>query len=363
MDSEIQQGYIVLADISGFTSFMEETEITHSSNILRNLMELIIKHFTPTLDLAEVEGDAVFAYAPDHRVSRGELLFEIIEVTYTAFRDRQRTMEHNATCPCKACRSISNLGLKFITHHGDYVLQEVAGKTKPVGSSVNTAHRLLKNNVGSSTGWSSYALFSQASLEQMDIHPVEVHDSQESYEHIGEINTSSINLDERYQELIKQRQIFLSADEADISVPHEFAASPSLLWDWLNDPHKRTRWVKGSRWEAKERPKGRTGPDAQNHCSNSNMHEQILDWRPFNYYTVNLSMGSQNVLMTCEIEPTSVGSHLKWNIKLKSGWPRWIRRRLCRRVVTHKWKLNDQFRNLASFLNETQKNEDANFTI
>jgi len=359
MDPKIQYGYIVLADISGFTSFMEETEITHSSNILRDLMELIISHFTPTLNLAEVEGDAVFAYAPDPRISRGELLLEIIEATYAAFRDRQRSMAHNATCPCKACHSISNLDLKFITHYGDYILQEVARKTKPVGSSVNTAHRLLKNSVGSSTGWRGYALFSQKSLEHMDIQPVGGHDSQESYEYIGEINTSSINLDERYQELIEERQVFLSTDEADISVPYEFVSSPAVLWDWLNDPHKRSRWIKGSAWVIKERPSGRTGPAAQNHCTNSKMLEQILDWRPFKYYTVNFSMGSQDVLVTGELEPTSAGTHLKWNIKLKSGLPRWIRRRLCRRMVTHKWKLNDQFSKLASLLDETQKNADA----
>ena len=164
-------------------------------------------------------------------------------------------MGHNATCPCKACISIATLDLKFITHYGDFILQDVAGNTKPVGSSVNAAHRLLKNNVGKTTGWRGYALFSDKSLEQMGIRPDGVHTSLESYEHLGDINTSSINLAERYQELIKQRQVFLSAEEADISVPYEVAASPAVLWDWLIDPQKRTRWMKGSAWEVKERPK------------------------------------------------------------------------------------------------------------
>lgn len=95
---------------------MKETEIAHSSKILGNIIELIIGHFTPTMDLAEVEGDGVFAYAPERKISRGELLLEIIEATNFDFRNRQRTMEHNATCPCKACRSIATLDLKFITH-------------------------------------------------------------------------------------------------------------------------------------------------------------------------------------------------------------------------------------------------------
>ena len=127
----------------------------------------------------------------------------------------------------------------------------------------------------------------------------------------------------------------------------------------MNDPHKRSRWIKGSAWEVKERPKGRTGPAAQNHCANSKMLEQILDWRPFDYYTVNFSMGSHNILVTGELEPTSAGTHLKWNIKLKSGLPRWISRRLCQRMVTNKWKLHDQFSTLANLLNETQINSNG----
>ena len=352
MDSQIQQGYIVLADISGFTSFMEETEITHSSNILHDLVANIIGHFTPTMDLAEVEGDAVFAYATDSKVSRGELLLEIIEATYTAFRDRQRTMGHNATCPCKACVSIGTLDLKFITHYGDYILQDVAGKTKPVGSSVNAAHRLLKNNVGKTTGWRGYALFSDKSLEKMGIRPDGVHISLESYEHVGEIKTSSINLDERYRQLVEGRKIFLQSEAADVSVPYEFSFSPAAVWDWLSDPHKRIRWMKGSAWEARERPGGRTGPASQNHCSNSNIIEQILDWHPFDYYTVNLHKGILNIMITGELEPTTKGTHLRWNIKLEGGLPRWIRRRFCRYLVAQKWHLTESFDLMAQLMAE-----------
>jgi hypothetical protein len=353
MDTQVQNGYVVLADISGFTSFMEDTEITHSSNILRNIIELIIGHFTPTMDLAEVEGDAVFAYASAPKISRGELLLEIIEATYAAFRDRQRTMEHNATCPCKACQSIVKLDLKFITHYGDYILQDVGGKTKPVGSSVNAVHRLLKNSVGKTTGWSGYALFSQKSLEKMGIQPIGMHTSQESYEHVGEINTSSINLDEHYRQLLEERRVFLPSEAADASVAHEFSVSPAVVWDWLSDPHKRTLWMKGSAWEEVERPSGRTGPAAQNHCSNSNILEKILDWRPFDYYTVNLSKGFLNLLITSELEPTTKGTHLKWNIKMKSGLPRWVRRRICRHLVAQKWHLTESFDLMAQLMKET----------
>ena len=343
MDNQIQNGYFILADISGFTSFMEDTEIAHSSNILRNIIELIIGHFTPTMELAEVEGDAVFAYAAAPKISRGELLLEIIESTYAAFRDRQRTMEHNATCPCKACRSIATLDLKFVTHYGDYILQDVGGKNKPVGSAVNAVHRLLKNSVGKATGWHGYALFSDKSLEEMGVRPEGAHTSLESYEHLGEIKTSSLNLDERYKQLLEGRKVFLASEAADVSVAHDFSGSPAAVWDWLSDPHKRNRWMKGSAWEVMERPEGRTGPAAQNHCANSDIIEQILDWHPFEYYTVNLSKGFLNLKITSQLESTTGGTHLKWNIKMEGGLPGWVRRRICRHLVAHKWHLTECF--------------------
>jgi hypothetical protein len=99
MESKVEQGYIVLADLSGFTPFMEQTEIAHSVVILQGLMEQIVKRFSSLLTIAEVEGDAVFTYAPDSRITRGELLLELIEATYTDYRDRRQTMQHNANCP------------------------------------------------------------------------------------------------------------------------------------------------------------------------------------------------------------------------------------------------------------------------
>jgi len=352
MGNEIQDGYIVIADISGFTSFMKETEIAHSSKILGNVIELIIGHFTPTMDLAEVEGDAVFAYAPERKISRGELLLEIIEATYVDFRNRQRTMEHNATCPCKACRSIATLDLKFITHYGDFILQNVAGKTKPIGSTVNAAHRLLKNSVSKKTGWRAYALFSEESIEKIGIQPSGAHASKEAYEHLGEITASSINLDERYRQLVEGRRVFLSHEAADASVAHLFSFSPETVWDWLSDQHKRTRWMKGSAWKAVQRPKGRTGPTAQNHCANSNVLEEILDWRPFDYYTVSLSKGFLKILITGQLEPKLGGTHFQFNIKLESGLPRRLRSLLCRYLITRKWKLTESFKIMAQLMAE-----------
>src|SRR6185436_5021763 len=141
METKTQHGYLVLADISGFTSYVAGTELEHANEILTELLELIIARFTPTLTLSKLEGDAVFAYAPEARFSRGEELVELIEATYIAFRDLVENMRRRTTCQCNACRAIPTLDLKFLTHHGDYIVQHVAGIKELVGSDVNLVHR------------------------------------------------------------------------------------------------------------------------------------------------------------------------------------------------------------------------------
>src|SRR5581483_70042 len=81
MDAKAEQGYLVLADVSGFTSYLATTELEHAHDILHDLLDTTIGAMAPTLTRIEVEGDAVFAYAPATRVPRGETLLEVVERT------------------------------------------------------------------------------------------------------------------------------------------------------------------------------------------------------------------------------------------------------------------------------------------
>src|SRR5215211_4864962 len=157
--STTQQGFFLIADISGYTSYIAATELEHAQDILSELLELIVSRFQVSMKIHKLEGDAVFAYTPASTFQRGEALFELIESTYVAFRSRREAARRRTTCTCNACRNIPNLDLKFIAHYGDYFVQDVMGTKELVGSDVNLVHRLLKNHVHESTGWSAYALF------------------------------------------------------------------------------------------------------------------------------------------------------------------------------------------------------------
>jgi len=71
----------------------------------------------------ELEGDAVFVFAPAEAVEDSERLVEIIEVCYAAFRRRIEQMANNTISECTACRAIPELDLKCVAHYGQYVPQ------------------------------------------------------------------------------------------------------------------------------------------------------------------------------------------------------------------------------------------------
>ena len=59
MNQKTQHGYLVLADISGYTSYLAGVELTHARDILTELLKLIVEHFKPFLSIVKLEGDAV----------------------------------------------------------------------------------------------------------------------------------------------------------------------------------------------------------------------------------------------------------------------------------------------------------------
>ena len=167
MERKPQTGYLMLADISGYTSFVAQTEIEHADMALSFLLETIVEKIGGLLTIGQLEGDAVFAYIEESRLPEAQALLEVIDKTYLAFREKALALYRGATCPCRACRALPTLDLKFMVHHGEYLIQQVAGTKHLLGTDVNLIHRLAKNHVAESTGWKGYALFTNQGLERL----------------------------------------------------------------------------------------------------------------------------------------------------------------------------------------------------
>src|SRR6266542_1205843 len=338
MSTVTQHGYFVMADISGYTSFVAKTELEHSHEILTELLELLVDRFTPLMVISKLEGDAVFAYTSENTFTRGESLLEFMESMYVAFRDRQVSMRRKTTCTCAACQNIPTLDLKFIAHHGDFIVQNIANVRELVGSDVNLIHRLSKNHVSEVTGWRAYMMFTEKCLDHLSLDLEDTHVQMEEYEHLGEIKTYNIDLHKRYNEITETRRILVDEKDADLIISVDFPTPPAVTWDWIQDPVKRNQWTGAHvHWSMGERPQGRRGKGASNHCAHGKTlsTEVILDWRPFEYSMADsFENGKKTFSGTFRLEPLPDGCTRVYDLmQLHMPLPRFVRRLMARIVI------------------------------
>ena len=131
----------MLADISGYTAFLTGTELEHANAIVHELTTLIRERLAPPMRFVKLEGDAVFCYADGASFADGERLVELIESCYFDFSNRLLDMKRETTCRCEACAAIGSLDLKFVAHHGGYVIEPEGDREDLAGPDVILAHR------------------------------------------------------------------------------------------------------------------------------------------------------------------------------------------------------------------------------
>jgi Protein of unknown function (DUF2652) len=162
-----ESGFLVLADISGFTAFVTATELEHGAEVTGVLLDGVMEALAPPFEIQELEGDAVFALASDGADAADRALLEAFHRAFEAFSERQREISLDMSCLCRACRGVLGLSLKVIVHHGSFMRQVVRGKSRVAGADIILAHRFLKNDVEPST----YVLFTGAAVERFGIDP------------------------------------------------------------------------------------------------------------------------------------------------------------------------------------------------
>ncbi|MDM0025233.1 DUF2652 domain-containing protein [Variovorax saccharolyticus] len=151
-----------IPDISGFTQFVTETEMSHSQHIIQELLELLVDADELGLEVSEFEGDAVLFFRTGMPPSLAELLAQAKKM-FMDFHAHLKKIESLRVCQCGACSSVSRLSLKFVAHLGPARTMQVKGHSKFIGKSIIVAHRLLKNSVPES----EYLLVSQELVDQL----------------------------------------------------------------------------------------------------------------------------------------------------------------------------------------------------
>lgn len=140
------KGLLFIPDISGFTKFVNETEIDHSRLIIQELLEILINANQVGLEVSEIEGDAILFYRFGEAPGL-EALYKQVEKMFCEFHRSLIAYERRRFCQCKACMSAIDLTLKVITHYGEFTGYTVKQFSKLIGKDIIVAHQLLKNDI------------------------------------------------------------------------------------------------------------------------------------------------------------------------------------------------------------------------
>src|SRR3989441_7773911 len=188
-----ESGFLVLADISGFTAFVTATELEQGAEVRGVLRAGVREALSPPLEIQELEGDAVFALGPDDAEGADRRLLEAFGRAFAAFGERRREISLDTSCACRACLGVLGLSLKLIVHHGSFLRQGVRGRSRVAGPGIILAHRFLKNDVEPTT----YVLFTGAAVERIGIDPVAsgMRRYTGKYAHFDDVDCFVISLD------------------------------------------------------------------------------------------------------------------------------------------------------------------------
>jgi hypothetical protein len=291
-DRGVHEGYLLLADISGYTAFLTGTELEHAHAIIHELTTLIREALAPPMRFVKLEGDAVFCYADTETFREGERLVELIEACYFEFSNRLLDMTRATTCRCGACAAIGSLGLKFVSHYGSYVVERDDRREDLAGPDVILAHRLLKNTISNDHGPQAYAFFTEQCQQHLPP-SFELPSHVEMYESFGETKGGVHNLEPVLSTMWEDRRVYISAADADFETPIDVPVPPAVAWQYVVDPIERQRWACRRFNEdpdhVERNTEGRLGPGATSHCSHAPGHlmsfREFVDWRPFAYFT------------------------------------------------------------------------------
>ncbi|PUZ24942.1 DUF2652 domain-containing protein [Chitinophaga parva] len=139
MKTNTKKGLVFIPDISGFTELVRNTDLVTGQIITQELLSTIIRHNKLQMEIAEIEGDAVFFFNM-RSIPTADELYEQFEIMKAAFDEQVIALG-------KKYNLALDLHLKAIAHYGEMTEFPIAGFHKLYGEVVIEAHRLLKNNV------------------------------------------------------------------------------------------------------------------------------------------------------------------------------------------------------------------------
>ena len=331
------RGCLLIADISGYTDYVVSSPLEYAEDVVAEITADVVRRLEPVLRVNKLEGDAAFGYALDGEVD-ASMLLDSIEECYFGFRRRLRGIEHSTDCSCNACAKAPELNLKFVVHYGEFIRRAGARGEELTGHDVILVHRLLKNTAAEVLGLRGYVLCTEACVNALGIDPVALgmQRHSERYADVGEVPGWVADLEVRWEAERERRRVVVAPEEAAFAVDVVLPAAPPAAWEYLTSPQKRLLWQVDEIEQVDAGGRRCTGTSTVCVDGRAKIYEEILDWRPFDYFTERVSLpGGSRAVMTTALEAdggvTRVHTRVRPEPGRRLGWltaaPR-LRRRL-----------------------------------
>lgn len=309
-----ESGFLVIADLSGYTAYLSRSELEHAPAIAGDLLETVVGRLDPPFRLAKFEGDAAFFFVEDGRAD-GSLLLDAVEASYVAFRRRLRSIDQATSCDCNSCRLAPRLDLKLFVHHGSYVRTRIAGRAELAGSDVILVHRLLKGTGAAASHANGFALFTNAGVEALGIDRagLGLTAAEESIEHLGRVATFTLDLEGRWQTESGVRRLDVDGTDALLDLVAVISAEPAVVWAHLTSPALRTRW-EGPLVIQETSPGSRRGVGTIAQCVTGRLAtiEETVDWQPYEHIGWRVAVpGLGPIVATADLAAVDGGTRLR----------------------------------------------------
>jgi len=312
-----QKGYILVTNIVGYTAFVNQTELEHAQSIIDDLLNTLIESFLPPLIFSKIEGDSIFAYTPENSFIKGQTFLEAIENLYCIFAITRESMHRNTFCPCKACKAMTDLDLKFVLHYGTYKFTTINSQQDLIGTDVMAIRHLSKSPILDATGIKGFAFITSDCVKALGIDDLakSLKPYSETCEHIGIINGFVYDLYPVWEVAREQNKITVIPEDAWLVVDTFLPVPSALAWDYITEPRYRRWWLKASGITVDRNDNGRVGIGNTYICAHGRykINQVIVDWRPFDYLTVDTIMPLKGLQRsTTKLTQHDSGTKISW---------------------------------------------------
>lgn len=193
-NEDILPAFFCVPDITGFTKFISNADISFSKDFIAGLLRRLISANILKMNVGEIEGDAIFFYRTGRLPSIKQVSKQCQQLfqTFYSFIDQVEKDD-----PENYAKHLADgqLGLKIIIHFGHISSANIKGRTKLIGEDVIITHKLLKNSIQEY----EYILLTENYLNKIRKTDLsswfqvdELKKGSEEYDHIGTVNYSYI---------------------------------------------------------------------------------------------------------------------------------------------------------------------------